>query len=68
MESVAPASPARERRELICLSRSLIAYPLRSRGGERALFVVRDDDGEVLACAGVEPQYFVGNAILVRPS
>ena len=42
-----------------------VALP-RSRGGERALFVVRDDDGEVLACAGVEPQYFVGNAILVR--
>lgn len=28
---------------------------------------MRDDgDGEVLACAGVEPQFFVGNTILVR--
>ena len=40
----------------------------RGRAGEqRALLVVRDAEGSVVACAGVEPLPFLNNVILVSP-
>ena len=38
----------------------------RGRRGNRALLYVRGAGGEVLGCVGVEPQPFVGDAILAR--
>lgn len=50
--------------------RALVASALRdlqsrySGGGNRALLLVRGPGGAVLGCAGVEPQPFLGNAVL----
>ena len=58
-------------RRLRCLSTLCFSPPCsrRGRAGEqRALLVVRDADGSVVACAGVEPQPFQQNVILVSLS
>jgi hypothetical protein len=57
---------ARSLRCLFTVSFSRARVCARSRGGLRALYIVRDADGEVLGCAGIEPQPFLRNAVLVR--